>query len=89
MTLVSQRAVTMLCLGLIALIVLQNMEAHTEDDNDFPSVRKLLGEKKRLMKEIKKVKKAQIKLAKAQRKENKRGKTTTCWPSLYQCQSDM
>merc|ERR1711976_633050 len=73
----SRRVMTILCLGLMAFIAIQSIEARSVGDHDFSSTRKLLGEKKKEIKVYKKEKNVQVKALKTTKKtDNKTAKTT-------------
>ena len=74
MTTMSRRVMTILCLGLMAFIAIQSIEARSEGDHDFSSTRKLLGEKKKEIKVLKKARNEEVKALKQQKKADNKGK---------------
>merc|ERR1719510_359357 len=77
MTTMSRRVMTILCLGLMAFIAIQSIEARSVGDHDFSSTRKLLGEQKKEIKEYKQAKNTQVKALKETKKtDNKAAKET-------------
>ena len=74
MTTMSRRVMTILCLGLMAFIAIQSIEARSVGDHDFSSTRKLLGEQKKEIKVFKKERNTEVKALKQTKKTDNKGK---------------